>query len=142
MQISGRFTIAVHILTCIDYFHEEYTITSEFLASSVGVNSVIIRQIILQLKAAGLVEVLRGKKGMKLLRSLEDITLYDVYKAVDSVKGKLFRVHENPNPKCPVGRNIHNALDESLNDIQEALETKMKSINLKVIRLKINDPLP
>ena len=142
MQISGRFTIAVHILTCIDYFHEEYTITSEFLASSVGVNPVIIRQIILQLKAAGLVEVLRGKKGMKLLRSLEDITLYDVYKAVDSVKGKLFRVHENPNPKCPVGRNIHNALDESLNDIQEALETKMKSINLKVIRLKINDPLP
>ena len=142
MQISGRFTIAVHILTCIDYFHEEYTITSEFLASSVGVNSVIIRQIILQLKAAGLVEVLRGKKGMKLLRSLEDITLYDVYKAVDSVKGKLFRVHENPNPKCPVGRNIHNALDESLNDIQEALETKMKSINLKVIRLKINAPLP
>ena len=85
---------------------------------------------------------MRGKKGMKLLRSLEDITLYDVYKAVDSVKGKLFRVHENPNPKCPVGRNIHNALDESLNDIQEALETKMKSINLKVIRLKINDPLP
>ena len=142
LQISGRFTIAVHILTCIDYFQDEYTITSEFLASSVGVNSVIIRQIILQLKAAGLVEVLRGKKGMKLLRSLEDITLYDVYKAVDSVKGKLFRVHENPNPKCPVGRNIHNALDESLNDIQEALETKMKSINLKVIRLKINDPLP
>ena len=142
MQISGRFTIAVHILTCIDYFQDEYTITSEFLASSVGVNPVIIRQIILQLKAAGLVEVLRGKKGMKLLRSLEDITLYDVYKAVDSVKGKLFRVHENPNPKCPVGRNIHNALDESLNDIQEALETKMKSINLKVIRLKINDPLP
>ena len=142
LQISGRFTIAVHILTCIDYFHDKYTITSEFLASSVGVNPVIIRQIILQLKAAGLVEVLRGKKGMKLLRSLEDITLYDVYKAVDSVKGKLFRVHENPNPKCPVGRNIHNALDESLDDIQEALEAKMKSITLKNIRLKIKEDPP
>ena len=43
MQISSRFTIAVHILTCIDYFADEYTITSDFLAGSVGVNPVIIR---------------------------------------------------------------------------------------------------
>ena len=86
MQISSRFTIAVHILTCIDYFADEYTITSDFLAGSVGVNPVIIRQVILQLKAAGLVDVVRGKTGITLSRELEDITLYDVYEAVESVK--------------------------------------------------------
>ena len=136
VQISSRFTIAVHILTCIDYFHEEYTITSDFLAGSVGVNPVIIRQIILQLKAAGLVEVVRGKGGIILARPLESITLYDVYEAVESVKGKLFRFHENPNPDCPVGKNIHAALDGSLDEIQAVLEAKMKSITMKDIALR------
>ena len=131
VQISSRFTIAVHILTCIDYFAEEHIITSEFLASSVGVNPVIIRQVILQLKAAGLVEVIRGKTGITLSRRLEDITLYDVYEAVESVKGKLFRFHENPNPKCPVGKNIHSALDQSLDDIQSTLEDKMRTITMR-----------
>ncbi|MBQ7593082.1 MAG: Rrf2 family transcriptional regulator [Synergistaceae bacterium] len=140
MQISSRFTIAVHILTCIDYFHDEYSITSEFLASSVGINPVIIRQIILQLKAAGLVEVQRGKGGMNLLRPLKDITLYDVYEAVESVKGKLFRFHENPNPDCPVGKNIHSMLDKSLDELQETLEAKMKTITLADIAK--NNPLP
>ena len=131
MQISSRFTIAVHILTCIDYFADEHTITSDFLAGSVGVNPVIIRQVILKLKAAGLVEVSRGKTGITLSRRLEDITLYDVYEAVESVKGKLFRFHDYPNPKCPVGKNIHTALDGSLTEIQEALEAKMRSITLR-----------
>lgn len=133
MQISSRFTIAVHVLTCIDYFHDKCAITSEFLASSVGVNPVVIRQIILQLKTAGLVEVQRGKGGINLLRSLNDITLYDVYEAVESVKGKLFRFHENPNSDCPVGKNIHAMLDENLAEIQEALESKMKAVTLGAI---------
>ena len=133
MQISSRFTIAVHILTCIDYFHDEHAITSEFLAGSVGVNPVMIRQIILQLKSAGLIDVVRGRAGVILLRTLENITLYDVYEAVESVKGKLFRFHENPNPDCPVGRNIHSALDKSLDEIQTALEEKMRTITMRDI---------
>ena len=137
MQISSRFTIAVHILACIDYFAEEHTITSEFLASSVGVNPVVIRQVILQLKAAGIVEVIRGKGGIILAKPLEDITLYDIYEAVESVKGKLFRFHENPNPKCPVGKKIHSALDEKLDDIQAVLEEKMRGINAREISSKI-----
>ena len=136
VQISSRFTIAVHILTCIDYFAEEHIITSDFLASSVGVNPVIIRQVILQLKAAGLVEVFRGKTGITLSRRLEDITLYDVYEAVESVKGKLFRFHENPNPKCPIGKNIHSALDGKLDEIQDTLESKMKSITMRDISIE------
>lgn len=137
MQISSRFTIAVHILMCINYFHDEHSITSEFLASSIGVNPVIIRQIILQLKAAGLIDVSRGKGGINITKPLDTITLYDIYEAVESVKGKLFRFHENPNLDCPVGRNIHSALDENLDEIQRALEEKMKSINISDIAAKI-----
>ena len=51
MQISSRFTIAVHIFACIDTFKEEFKLTSEFLAASINVNPVIIRKILSQLKA-------------------------------------------------------------------------------------------
>ena len=59
MQISSRFTIAIHMLTCMETFKEEYKITSDFLASSINVNPVIIRRILSQLKEAGLIEVKR-----------------------------------------------------------------------------------
>ena len=60
MQISSRFTIAVHVLICIETFKDEQKVTSDFLASSVNVNPVVIRRILQQLKAAGIVKVARG----------------------------------------------------------------------------------
>ena len=43
MQITSKFTIAVHIITAIEYFGESETVTSNFLAGSVGANPVIVR---------------------------------------------------------------------------------------------------
>ena len=61
MQISSRFTIALHILTALETFKGRFRLTSEFLASSVQVNPVIIRNILLQLKAAEMVQIPRGR---------------------------------------------------------------------------------
>ena len=36
MQISSRFTIAVHVLVCIETFKNDYKVTSDFLALSVN----------------------------------------------------------------------------------------------------------
>ena len=55
MQISTKFTIAVHIITCIDYFKDTLPVTSSFLAGSVGVNPVIIRGVMSKLKEAGII---------------------------------------------------------------------------------------
>ena len=131
MQISSRFTIAVHIFLCIHTFEKERKVTSDFLASSVEVNPVVIRRILLQLKAAGLVHVQRGTGGTTIARPLEEITFLDIYKAVECIEdGELFHFHENPNVECPVGRNIHNILDEKLKRIQKAMEQEMESITL------------
>ncbi len=132
LQISSRFTIAVHILECIRHFEGEISITSEFLSGSIGVNAVIIRRIISQLKSAGLVKVGPGKIGVLSARDLDDVTLYDVYSAVEAVSSEgLFHFHSNPNPKCPVGKNIHALLDDSLREIQRSFEDRMRSITLK-----------
>ena len=132
MQISSRFTIALHILTCIEEFKNDYKITSDFLASSINVNPVVIRRILQKLKSAGIITVARGNVGnMEINRDLKDITFYDVYKAVDCVDDEgLFHFHENPNPRCPVGRNIHNVLDKRLDAIQQTMENEMKKSTL------------
>lgn len=136
MQISSRFTIAIHIFTCIHIFEKEHKITSDFLASSVNVNPVIIRKLLLQLKAAGLVKVQRGSGGASIAKPLEEITFLDVYNAVECVgHGELFHFHENANQDCPVGRNIHQILDDKLERIQSAMERELEAITLSdVIR--------
>ena len=107
MQVSSRFTIAIHIFACIDYFQKDYKITSDFLASSVNVNPVIIRKIMSQLRDAGLVNAARGTGGITLAKPAEEITLLDVFNAVESLdERKLFHFHENPNQECPVGSHI------------------------------------
>ncbi|NCC06607.1 MAG: Rrf2 family transcriptional regulator [Clostridia bacterium] len=131
MQISSRFTIAVHVLVCIETFKNDRKVTSELLASSVNVNAVVIRRLLQQLKAAGIVNVARGSGGAEMAKPLEDITLLDIYNAVECVEcGSLFHFHENPNALCPVGRNIHAVMDTRLDKIQNAMENEMKSVTI------------
>ncbi len=131
MQIPSRFTIAIHIFSCIHTFEKEYKITSEFLAGSINVNPVIIRKLLSQLKAAGLVNVQRGSGGASIAKPPEQITFLDIYNAVECIEnGELFHFHEHPNPSCPVGRNIHNILDDKLRQVQKAMEAEMEKITL------------
>ncbi len=135
MQISSRFTIAIHIFACIGVFEKEHKITSDFLASSVNVNPVMIRNILGQLKKAGLVKVARGSGGASIARPMDEITLLDVYEAVECIEeGVLFHMHENPNAKCPVGRNIHQIVAPKLQQVQSAMEQELRSITLEDIK--------
>lgn len=132
MQISSRFTVALHILTCVETFKDQYKITSDFLAGSINTNPVIIRKILTQLKNAGLITVARGTGGVNLTRPLNEISFYDVYEAIEPVEnGDLFSFHTSPNPQCPVGRNIHNLLDDKLKAIQFAMEAEMKKYTIE-----------
>ena len=138
MQISSRFTLAIHIIACIETFKNEHKVTSDFLADSTNVNPVIVRKILGQLKSAGIVEVARGSGGASLSKPLDKITFLDIYKAVECVEnGELFHFHENPNPKCPVGKNIHTVLDNRLDKVQQAMENELKKITLADIESDI-----
>ena len=142
MQISSRFTVALHIFTAVDVFKDDYKVTSDFLAGSIGTNPVIIRKLLTQLKSAGLITVARGTGGIELTKDLSEISFYDVYEAIEPVEGgDLLRFHEAPNPECPVGRNIHALLDEKLKDIQDTMEERMKHYTLMDLRSGMQDLL-
>lgn len=102
MKISSRFSIAVHILSILKN-NPSSLCTSDYMAESVNTNPVVIRKIMSYLKQAGFVYVNRGPGGAGLLKDLHEITLLDVYHAVNVVEeDKLFHIHEQPNPDCPI----------------------------------------
>ncbi len=125
MQFSVRLPVATHVLLCIGRFQGEYKTTSTFLAGSVNVHPVIIRKVLGQLRTAGLVEVAAGVGGAKLTRSPKDITL-----AVEEDED-LFHFQENPNPDCPVGRNIHRVLGTRLERIKQHMREDLARITLE-----------
>ena len=142
MQISSRFTIALHIFTCVETFKNDYKITSDFLAGSINTNPVIIRKILTQLKNAGLITVARGTGGISPTRPLKEISFYDAYQAIEPVEnGDLFNFHSSPNPQCPVGKNIHALLDDKLKTIQLAMENEMKKYTLDDLRIGMQELL-
>ena len=138
MKIATRFPIAVHTLLCIAYFQGKERTTSDFIAGSVNVNPVVIRQVLQKLKAAGLVEVMRGPGGAQLAKDPDKITLLDVFRAVDSVDDTLFDMHEAPNPACPVGQAIGPVLGARLDAAQAALEANLASTTLADLLAEID----
>ncbi|GGO05073.1 Rrf2 family transcriptional regulator [Saccharibacillus kuerlensis] len=122
MNISTKFPVAVHTLILLSV-SAPGTATSEMIAGSVNTNPVVIRRITGMLGRAGLVEARAGVAGSRLKKSLDEITLLDVYKAVGAVgTGGLFAVHESPNPNCEVARNIQGAMNPIFLSAQRAME--------------------
>ena len=110
--------MAAHMVCAIDYFGDTKPVTSTFLAGSIGTSPVMVR-------------TSKGKTGITLAKPLDEITLLDLWRAVDqSDADSLFHFHENPCPQCPVGGNIHAALDGRLTAAQRALEDQLKRTTL------------
>ena len=83
------------------------------------------------MKEAGIIDARQGSGGYRLARPLEEISLYDIYQTVESVHERgLFHFHENPNPKCIVGGNIHRALDDKIQKVQDTMEDELKHVTM------------
>jgi Rrf2 family protein len=124
MNTSSRFAFAVHVLALLAQ-QEGVPLSSEIIAGSVNTNPALIRRLLTMLAQAGLTTSQLGAGGGALLaRAPEDITLLEVYRAVD--ESQLFGLHrEEPNPACMVGRNIQQVLVGIIDDAQRAMEASL-----------------
>ena len=122
--MNTRFAVAVHILTFLQTQQGEPA-TSELVASSVNTNPSLIRRLLSQLARAGLTTSQMGTGGGALLGKPADrITLLDVYRAVDEDR-EVIPLHAAPNPRCPVGRNIHAVLEGRIEAAEQALQAEL-----------------
>ena len=131
MQLSMKCSIAVH---CLIFIHEARgvaKVTSALLAQSTGVNPVVIRNILSGLKKAGLITVPRGTGGAELCREPEQITLYQIYSALEPEGlSSLIGIHPCGQRPCPVARNIQKVLEGPYRKIEESIRKTMEGITL------------
>ena len=119
-----KFSVAIHTLVMIS--ESEKALSSQALATSVGTNASYIRKIISLLKTAGLVSSHQGRSGYQLTKSPEEITLLEIYYAVQAVDHiSLFQLHQNSNQECPVGKHINEATAPIFTKIEKQLEEKL-----------------
>ncbi|WP_347320446.1 Rrf2 family transcriptional regulator [Rossellomorea sp. RS05] len=128
-MINTRLSVAIHIMSLVAMDPKQ---SSDQIAQSVTTNPVVIRRLSGDLKKAGLLTSQAGVPGFNLTRDLKDITLLDIYKAVNMEK-ELFSIHDKPNPKCPVGKRIQGTLDETFRSVQTAMENELNEQTLKDI---------
>jgi len=117
---SSRFPISLHILTLLNEAKGS-VVSSEYLAGSININPVLVRKEIMNLRKHGFVDSKEGKGGGSFLaKRAADINLGDVYRAVRN-SNVLGQSKNEPNPKCPIGRQINQHLDSLYSDAENAL---------------------
>jgi Rrf2 family protein len=123
--MNTRFAVAVHILTFLQSRPNEPA-SSDLIAGSVGTNPSLIRRMLSQLASAGLTTSQLGSGGGALLaRPAKTITLADVYRVVAG-DAEVIPIHDTPNPKCEVGRNIHFVLEDHIEDAERAMYAELE----------------
>lgn len=137
MRSSAQFPIAVHTLLMIAYF-PDIRVTSEMVATSVGTNPVVIRNVYSKLKRAGLMSVQRGTGSTELARPAQAISLWDVFTAVESgVIEDVFNFSGSLAEACPVGGSIRELLTVHLQSAVAAFEAVLSQTSIEELRYEI-----
>jgi DNA-binding IscR family transcriptional regulator len=134
---DSRFSISIHILTLLAKANGGL-LTSDYIAGSININPVLVRNELINLRKHNLVVTKEGKSGGAHLRKpAGEIYLSDVYRAVkqsDLLKGS----KNKPNPHCPVGRQINTHLTSLFHDAENALLGQLGKVTLKKFALQFN----
>ena len=83
-------------------------------------------------KRKGLLHQTGGRRTLALTRDAEQITMLDIYRAIEGKK-PLLHMDIHTNPECGVGVNIQLAIGDFYREIQDAAEKKMQEITLRDI---------
>jgi Rrf2 family protein len=104
--------------------------TSAELAASVNTSPSFIRRVLAKLSKANLVSTTMGKTGScALAKEPGNITLLDIYKAVDAPKA--FAIHDYPDQTaCAVSCSIKSVMDKVLDKTQISMEKSLNEISL------------
>jgi DNA-binding IscR family transcriptional regulator len=102
MATSTRFAVGVHLLPALAA-NPGKVLRSEDVADSANTNPVVVRRLFSLMTTAGLIRARLGPGGgFELARLANDITLLDVFTALES--GELFTEHRSPPERILSGR--------------------------------------
>ena len=129
MRKDSKVSDVLHVL--LHMADHEGPLTSQFLASMMQTNPVVVRRTLGGLRERGLVESTKGRAGgWKLARDLSQVTLLDVYQAVG--EPTIFAMgprHEASN--CLVEKAVNAALSDTFESAQKLLMDRFAAITLQ-----------
>lgn len=132
MRINTKCSIALHCLIFISEYENKVKVTSELLAKSTGCNAAAIRNILNALQKADIISVVRGVGGAHLNCKPEELTVWEVYHALEPDGLEHFiGFHPKPSPQCPVGKRIVSVLKKPYGEIGAAVQKTMEGITLR-----------
>lgn len=108
-------------------------LTSERLAGMLRTNPVHVRRTLAGLRERGLVSSEKGHGGGWLVtRSLDAITLYDVYQALG--EPELFAIgHRNERSACRVETAVNESLDQTLMEAEALVHARLRAVTLAAL---------
>jgi DNA-binding IscR family transcriptional regulator len=137
MAANSLLAGAVQIL-CVIAWRGDKGANAELLAKSLNSNPVVVRRILKALESQGLVAIRPGRYGgVELLRSPAEITLEDVYKAVEP-DGTLFALRERGNSRCPVNNTMVRSLPTLFDAANVAVDNVLRRTRIANLVEKIN----
>lgn len=130
MKTNTQFTVSVQMLILISISGGR-KITSSMISDSTGCNPVMVRQLFGKLKNAGILNITAGKGTTTLAREASDITLWDVFAAVEgNRREEMFAFHPDISKSCKVGRSFECVLGDHLDEGLAALRDSFGRVTI------------
>lgn len=131
MAYSTKLSDALHLLVFIAT-EQGSDLSSVAIAKSLAANPSSVRQLMGRLRRAGIITSVTGHARPELARAAKDISMLNVYHAVEGEK-PLLHLDTHTNPACGVGVNAQLVIGEYFADVQQAAENAMEGVSLAQI---------
>ncbi|MDF1668956.1 MAG: Rrf2 family transcriptional regulator [Roseovarius sp.] len=131
MKRNSRLSLALHTLSHMAADPDRIR-TSADIADHAGTNPVVVRRVLGSLRKAGLLTSEKGHSGgWRLARKPRDITLADVYLALDE---RLVAAGEANEPaSCSVEHALHRRVFNVLEEVEQSLVDKLGETSISEI---------
>lgn len=142
--MSAQFGMAAHIIGLLAWHQRAgrfHSLSSDALASSVNTHPVVVRRLLGQLKAAGLVSTRRGPHGGATLACDPDTTtLRAIYDAVGERQRLLCCAPGTAETACDIGQQLHGWLQTVFTDAEDALKARLDQVTVAEMCEQIHPP--
>ena len=128
MRQDSRLSRMLHVL--IHMGGHDGAMTSDMIASMLDANPVVIRRTMAGLRENGYVHSVKGHGGgWTLAKSLEELTLLDIYHAVG--EPSIFAVGPAYDmPGCPIEKAVNATLEDVFTDAEKRLMERFAGVTL------------
>jgi len=128
MPTDNRLSRMLHVLIHMD--HIGAPVTSETISRMLDTNPVVVRRTMAGLRAAGYLASVKGHGGgWTLVKSLDQVTLRDIHRALGSPKVFAIGLADD-DPRCPVEQAVNLALRDAMAEAEQRLLTRFGEVTI------------